>query len=270
MEKLKQFPIHKDQTCMQRRALMTAILMVVVSSIGLIFPQSLYPGEGQRDAYLVNDLVNILISLPGILLALYLTKKGKLLGLLLLPGAVLYIFYTYIAYLFGVDFSLWSIAFAVLVIISGVLFFRLIFNLNATSIKNCLHGQVPAIISGVLLAVFGAAFAFLAFDILTASKLPLPHPDLGLALADITVSLIWLTGGILLLLKKPAGFAWGLGLLYAAVLLFIAVIVLVIVRPGLTTIPFAMDEVVTLGGMALLCCIPFGLFVRGVIKKEQE
>ena len=270
MDTVNQFPINKDQICPQRRTVMLAILMTIISLIGLIWPQTLYPGEGQADAYRVNDLINILIGLPGIILALVLIKRGKLLGVLFLPGAVLYIFYTYIAYLFGITFSVWSIAWGILVLFSGIIFFRLILNLNAVVLKKRLNGKVPTIFSGIVLAIFGAAFAGLAFDILSTNQLALPHPDLGLALADIVVSLIWLIGGILLLLKKPVGFAWGLGLLYAAVLLFVAVILVVIAQPFLTELAFVLDDLVVLAGMALVCFIPFGLFVRGVLKKENE
>lgn len=270
MDTLQQFPIEKDQTHLQRWVFIVSLVMLVLSLIGLITPQALYPGDGQADAYRVNDLVNLLIGFPGVLLALHLMHRKKLVGLLFLPGALLYIFYTYLAYTFGITFSLWTAAWAVLVIASGILFFRLLFNLNSSVLRHRLKGSIPAVFAGIVLAVFGLAFAGLAFNILSTSQLTLPHPDLGLAIADIVVSLIWLTGGVLLLLKKPAGFAWGLGLLYAAVLLFAAVIVLVAVRPFLTDVPFAIDELVTLSGMALICLIPFGLFVRGVMKKEKE
>ena len=270
MNALSQFPINKDQTCPQRRTVMLAMLMTIISLIGFIWPNMLYPGEGQADAYRVNDLVNILIGLPGVLLSIWLIKRGKLLGLLFLPGAALYIFYTYIAYLFGITFSGWSIVWGVLVVFSGMLFFRLMLNLNAVVVKNQLNGRVPAIFTGIVLAVFGTAFAGLAFDILSTSPLSLPHPDLGLALADIVVSLVWLTGGVLLLFKKPAGFAWGLGMLYAGVLLFVGVILLVIVRPLMSSLPFLVEDLVVLSSMALVCFVPFGLFVRGVIKKENE
>lgn len=268
MDSLTQSPIEKGQSHLQRWALILMFLMAIMSIIGLIWPQSLYPDQAQVDAYFINDLINLIVGLPGVILALVLIKRNKLLGLLFLPGAMLFIFYTYIAYLFGADFSGWSVAWGILAIGSGFLFFRLLLNLNAVVLKNCLKGRVPVLFSGIVLALFGAAFGFLAFDILSTQPLSLPHPDLGLAIADITVSLLWLGCGIVLCLKKPVGYAWGLALLYTGVLLFIGVILIVILQPWLTSQPFVMEDLVVLASMALICFIPFGLFVRGVLKKN--
>lgn len=266
MEISAQFLVKEDQTRLQRWSLAAIILMAILSIIGFIWPQSLYPGEGQADAYRVNDLINLIVGLPGALLAFLLVKHGKRLGLLFLPGVMLFIFYTYIAYLFGITFSGWSILWGILAIGSGILFFRLAQNLNAALLKHSLNGKAPALFSGIVLVIFGLGFGGLAVDLIRTNPLSLPHPDLGLAIADISVSLLWFIGGILLLFKKPIGFSTGLGLLYTGVLLFVGIILLVIVRPFLTSLPFVFADLAVLLVMALVCFIPFGLFVRSVLK----
>jgi hypothetical protein len=40
-------------------------------------------------------------------------------------------------------------------------------------------------------------------------------------------------------------------------------------QPLLTDAPFVVEDVVVLSGMALICFIPTGLFMRGVVSKGK-
>jgi hypothetical protein len=60
-----------------------------------------------------------------------------------------------------------------------------------------------------------------------------------------------------------------MGLLFAASTLFVGVILIVLLQPLLTDAPFVLEDVIVLSGMALICFIPTGLYMRGVISKGK-
>jgi hypothetical protein len=70
---------------------------------------------------------------------------------------------------------------------------------------------------------------------------------------------------VLLWRRRPLGYVTGMGLLFQASMLFVGLLALFVLQPLLTALPFrAVDFVVTLA-LSLICFIPFGLFVRGVL-----
>jgi hypothetical protein len=48
-------------------------------------------------------------------------------------------------------------------------------------------------------------------------------------------------------------------------MLFIGLVIVLILQPFLTNAPFVLADVVVVLIMGLICFIPFGLFVRGVL-----
>ena len=79
--------------------------MTRLSLVGLILPDSIYPSEEFIQAYMVNDVINLLIGLPILFGSMWLTRRGNLIGLLFWPGALLYVLYNYTAYIFGLPIS---------------------------------------------------------------------------------------------------------------------------------------------------------------------
>ena len=74
-------------------------------------------------------------------------------------------------------------------------------------------------------------------------------------------------GGVLLLRRRPLGYVGGLGLLFAASMLFVGLIIFLLLQPVLTAVPFTPIDVIVVAVMGLVCFIPFGLFARGVASK---
>ena len=263
-------PITHNLTAVYPLSLVVAFLMTAVSLGGLLFPSIIYPSEELRQAYLANDVVNFLVGLPILLGSMWSARRGKLVGLLCWPGALLYTFYNYIAYIFGMPFGWFTLAFVALVLLSGYVFFELLRSIDSKSVQAKLAGAVLEKITGGVLVLFGMAFFFLAVGVLTeANQTTLQMTDLGVAIADIVLSILLLVGGILLFRRTPLGYASGLGLLFAASTLFIGVILVVLLQPLLTNAPFVLEDVIVLTGMALICFIPTGLFMRGVVSKGK-
>jgi hypothetical protein len=85
----------------------------------------------------------------------------------------------------------------------------------------------------------------------------------------VLLSPAWVIGGVLLWQRKALGYLGGVGLLFQASALFVGVIVFVLLQPLLTAAAFDLEAVIVLTAMALPCWIPFGLFLRGIVRTEE-
>jgi len=249
-------------------SLIVALLMTIASVIGLFFPRVIYLTDDAFQSFVVNDVVNLFIGLPILLVSMWLTRRGKLVGLLFWPGALLYSLYNYTAYIFGMPFSLITFAYVALVLLSAYGALDLYTKIDGITVKEQLTGAVPVRITGWILIIFGLLFTFRAISmLLEASKgqALLGVSEIGVLIADLVLSAIWIVCGVLLLRRKPLGFVSGLGLLFSASMLFIGLIMFLVLQPFLTEAPFDLVAVFSVFLMGLICFIPFGLYLRGVL-----
>jgi hypothetical protein len=145
--------------------------------------------------------------------------------------------------------------------------------LERDSIFALLKGYVPAIISGLVLLVFGVGFLARAIAMLVdvyANQAVMPPPDIGTLVADLLLSIIWIVGGICLVLRKPLGYASGLGLLFSTITLIAGLIIFLLIEPVFTEAPFVLGDVIAVGTFGLISIIPFVLYLRGVISKGSQ
>jgi len=122
------------------------------------------------------------------------------------------------------------------------------------------------------LVVLGSLFILRALSMIVGAgmnHITFPMVEIGVLIADMLLSAIWIAGGALLLLRRPLGYASGLGLLFSGSMLFIALILFLLLGPVLTGAPFALTDVIVVLIMGMSCFIPFFLFLRGVITKEK-
>lgn len=249
-----------------------ALIMTVFSGLGFLLPDMFYPAPGLVEQYLANDLVNIILGLPLFIAALVLLRRGKLLGLLLLPGALIYVIYNYVGYALGRHWDWISIINLGLVILSFFAIVLLLKAMDHQAVMDILEGKVREKAAGWILVIFGLAFIALAVSTIITGVREGTIPPLGenaVSIADIVVSLGWVGGGILLLRRKPLGFSVGLGLLVAASFLFLGLVLFFFLAPLVTDRAFDWIEVITVLGMGLVCFIPTGLFWRGVARGER-
>jgi len=266
-----QLPIRHDLTLVFVLSLITAILMIAASIGGLLFPSTFYPTDELRESFMANDVVNLLVGLPVLLASMWLTRHGRLVGLLFWPGALLYTLYNYLVYLFGMPFSWIAIAYLALVLLSTYAMVALLKSIDQKSVQEQLTGAVPVKTSGWVLLLFGIAFFLRAIGILVKTgtdQSMLPVSEIGLLIADLAISTLWIAGGAFLLRRKSLGYVSGLGLLFAGSALFIALIVFLLLQPVLTDAPFVLSNVIVVFIMGMVCFIPTGLFMRGVLSKK--
>jgi hypothetical protein len=239
--------------------------MAGASLAGLLFSTSFYPTLELREAFLTNDVVNLVIGLPCLLGSLVLARKGSLLGQLTLPGALLYTTYNYLVYTAAFQPG-WQFAlFTSLVLLSGWTLIRLISSLDRSAARQRLAGKVPERFSGGVLALFGVLF-FLrgAWQIAQGS---LAGAALATVIADLLITPLWVAGGVLLWRKHSLGYISGAGLLFQGSTLFLGLLVFFILQPFVNGTPFPVVDFAVVLSMGLVFFIPFGLFVRGLAQK---
>ncbi len=247
-----------------------AILMVVVSAGGIINRTEIYPTEELLRTFAANDVVNLFIGVPILLGSMWLAWRGKWLGLLCWPGALFFSFYNYLAYVFALPFD-WRFPIHLTLTVLGVYTLTgLMAAMDGDAIKQKLEGKVHEKLAGGILAGFGILFLLRSLGVMLGALTggnTIASGDLAVNLADISISPALAIGGILLWRRKAFGYAAGLGLLFQASMLFIALIAFFVLQPILTSAPFKLVDTLVILIMGMICFIPFGLFMRGAITK---
>jgi hypothetical protein len=201
------------------------------------------------------------------------SRRGKLLGLLFLPGAIFYGFYNSTAYVFALPFNWGFLLHLILVVLSIYALIALASSMDGKAIQQQLHGAVHEKMSGGVLAGFGILFTLRVMILLSNALIAgetISKIELAPNISDLLISPAFVAVGISLWNRKVTGYVAGLGLLFQASMLFIGLIVFLLLQPFLTTAPFAVVDVIIVFVMGLVCFVPFGLFVRGVVGKSSS
>jgi hypothetical protein len=262
-------PLKGSITSIYASSFLIVLLMTIVSIAGILSSAGVYPTEELITSFVPNDVVNLFIGLPILLGSMWLTWRGKWIGLLCWPGALFFATYNYIAYIFAMPIN-W--AFVLHLVLCGLSIYTLIglvASLDGESIRQRLGGKVPEKFAGGVLAGLGLLFLLRVIGVLVnaiSSGALLADTELAVNVADFLTTPAWVIGGILLWRRKAFGYVAGLGLLFQGSMLFIALIAFLLLQPVLTDAPLAMADVIIIFVMGLICFTPFALFVRGVVK----
>lgn len=249
-----------------------AILMTVASVAGLLYHADIYPAEELVRSFVANDVVNLFVGLPILLGCMWLTWRGKLIGLLCWIGTLLFVFYNYIAYVFAMPLNWAFLLHLVLMVLSLYTIIGLVSSIGGKTIQERITGAVDEKLAGGVLIGLGLLFLLRVVGVIVnalSRGVFLPETELAVNISDFLTSPAWIIGGILLWKHKELGYVTGLGLLFQGSMLFVALIIFLLIQPLLTTAPFVIADVIVIFVMGLICFIPFGLFVRGVLTKKQ-
>ena len=250
-------------------SLVVAGLMAAASLVSLLLQSAIYPTEELRRSFVPNDVVNLFIGLPILLGSMYMTWRGKLIGLLCWSGALFFVFYNYTAYVFAMPLNWAFLLHLILVVLSMYTLIGLIANIDRKAVQQRLSGSVLEKFAGGVLAGLGLLFSLRVIGIIVnaiANGTLLAETELAVNIADFLITPAWIIGGILLWRRQAFGYVTGLGLLFQGSMLFIGLIIFLLLQPILTSAPFALVDVVVIFVMGLICFIPFALFVRGAGK----
>ena len=265
-------PITCKLTLVYAISLVIAALMAIASVAGLLNQTIVYPTEELLQAFVPNDLVNLIIGLPILLGSMWLARRGKLVGLLLWPGALIYVFYTYVIYVFCMPVNVAFLLHLTLVTLSAYTMIGLIASIDGKAVQSQLTGAVPERFGGGVVAGLGFLFFARVVSVLVSALITqtsMSSPELALNIADFLLTPAWVIGGVLLWRRRALGYVTGLGLLFQASMLFIGLIFIMILQPFITEAQFVLSDVLVIFVMGMISFIPFGLFVRGVASKRN-
>jgi hypothetical protein len=212
-----------------------------------------------------NDVVNLAIGVPILIGAMWATRRGKLVGLLFWPGALLYVFYNYIAYLFSAPISVVFPLYPVLVTISVYTTIGLVAGIDGKVVKDELSGAVPERFAGGVLAGLGILMLLRGFGVLISAlynQATIPDVDKVVLIADFIMTPAWIYVGVDLWRRRQLGYVAGVGLLFQTSMLFVGLIIFLFLQPLLIGAPFAPVDILVVFIMGLICFIPFGMFLR--------
>jgi hypothetical protein len=258
-------PITRRLTVVYALSLVIALLMAVVSAAGLLYQTAVYPTEELRSWLVANDIYNLVVGLPLILVPVWLTRRGKLFGLLCWPGALLYVLYVYVSYVIGVPFGALLLPHLVLATLSAYTLIGLIVSIDGDAVRQRLMGTVPARATGGIL--LGLAILILLREIAlivtaVSSRSPVSPPELAQWIDDFIVGCPPLiVVGLELFRRKALGYVGGAGLLLAYGVLSLSLVPIMV-----SASPIDVGGIVLVVIMAALCFAPFAFFVRGSIR----
>jgi hypothetical protein len=118
-------------------------LGVTPSTAGILVP-----------GFLAQDAFNLVVGLPILLVSIWLARRGALIGLLLWPGALFYVLYTYSLALVRAPFSVLFLPFVLLVTVSAYTTIGLIASIDGSLVRRRLAGVVTArVVGGILVGL---------------------------------------------------------------------------------------------------------------------
>ena len=264
-------PIRRSIAWAYALSFVIAVLMAAASVAGLLYRDVIYPTEELLDSFVSNDVVILAIGLPILLGSMWLARRGKLIGLLLWPGALFSVLYNYIVYVFAMPLNMAFLLHLALVTLSVYTNKGLVASIDGKAVRRRLIGAVSERAAGGVLTGLGLLFIFRVIGAMAnalAGQAPIAETELALHISDFVIAPAWIIGGVLLWRREPFGYVAGLGLLFQGSMLFIGLIVFLLLRPFLTSAPFVLLDVVVISVLGLICFIPFALFVRGVVSNR--
>jgi hypothetical protein len=203
---------------------------------------------------------------------MWLTLRGNFVGLLFWPGALFFVLYTYIVYIFGMPLNVAYLPYLALVMLSLYSLVGLLSRIDRGAVQQRLASSVPERLSGGVLALLGILFFLLVIGAISnavINQTSITDPELALHVADFLITPAWIICGVLLFRGKAFGYVTALGLLFQASMLFIGLIIVLLLQPFITNAPFSLVDVLITFVLGLICFVPFSLFLRGILSGRR-
>lgn len=248
------------------------LLMTISSILGIVNAEEAYVSDILRDGFVPNDLLNLLLGFPVLLLSLIFAYRNTLLGLLCWAGSLLFVIYIYITYLIAIPFTVYGVFYLLIVTAAIYTLIGLAASLDSVSIREKLQDKVPErVAAGILIAI---AAIFLLNQIIDVYNTLLSDEVISdTNKAQWTVDFAVFTpplviGGILLWKKHPMGYLASVPLLLAASMLFLGVIPIIIYQDIAANQPISVDGIIVVLVSGLFCFVPFYPFARATLSNN--
>lgn len=262
-------PLKGNPALLYASTIIIAILMAVAAGSGLLWSETIYPTSELLQSFLPTDVSLVFIGLPMLLVSMWLTWRGKLIGLLFWPGAVFFVLYNYIVYVLAMPLTAAYLLYLAVIPLSVYTLINLLASIDQREVKGRLEGAVSERLAGGVLAGLGFLFFLRAIYIIVSAltrQTLITETELAANSTDFIIAPAWVIGGMLLWRHQALGYTTGLGLLFQGSMLFIGLIIVLLLQPILADMPIGFVDVVVVFIMGLICFIPCGLFIRGVTR----
>ena len=261
-------PLNRRPTLLAAGSLLIALLTAALALAGLLAGDAVYRSQELRASFVTNDLVNLVIGVPILLIALWLARRGKLAGLLFWPGALFFLLYNAaIVYVYALPLGWAWLLYLILLALVVYTLIGLMASIDGGAVQSRLQGRVPERGAGGVMVGLGVVFLLIVGGEIAgavAGQTPIARAQLAVYVADFATIPAWIIGGVLLWRRQALGYVSGAGLLFGASMLFVGLLVYFLVQPALTGAPFAKSDFVAILAFGLVCFVPFGMFLRGL------
>jgi len=246
-----------------------AMLVAATALVASLYPTLVYPTDDLRRDLGSLDLVNAGLALPILLACLWLVSRGRLLGLLCWPGALFFVLYSSLIYVFALPPNVGFLLHLGLVTLCVYTVIGLVASIDQQEVRRRLTGAVPERIVGAALAGQGLLMVVWITGsiagVLTGRGM-VPEATLANHFTDVLITPAWIVGGVLIWRRHPLGYATALALLLQGSLFVIAAVVLQVLRAPISVGPMALVNLSVYLAGGLVCFIPFALYARGVVR----
>ena len=251
-------------------SLAIATLMILACAIGLVCPDDDLFDKGNTAEFTAHGSRQS--SRDTLLLgSIWFARHGGLVGLLLWPGALFYLLYHDIVFLFA---RLLGTLFLLHLMLATISLYALACrrpSVDGMAVRQRLAGRVPEKVGGGVLVGLGVLFLCGHRRDVNRPVKRIPHQRFGISAAyhgRADESVMDSSGGVLLWRRKALGYVVGSGLLFQASMLFIGLVTLFLLQPLISGNHFRPGDVLVVLAMGLVCFIPFAYFVWGATLKQ--
>ena len=246
-----------------------ALIMCVVSVVGILFGNDMYPAS-QVSSNSGTDALNLVIALPTLLGSMWFARRGSLIGLLIWPGALFYILYVYTFYILGVPFSLLFLPYIALITLSAYTIIGLIASIDGESVRQRLAGNVPERINAGMFILISTLF--FVVDIVLILNALFSHTLVSSTsyaswVTDFTIQLpALLVVGILLWRRETLGYVAAPGLLFQGGVLNAGFALVLVIEAVFIASPINLPFVALVFVIGAISFMLLAFFVRGAAR----
>lgn len=240
-----------------------ALALAVTSLAGILQPGMLYPSETTRAAFMPNDVINLALGVPALLLVMALAGRSRPIAQLLWPGAALFVSYNALAYCVALSASPFLLLYLAELLLSLAIVFLLVRALDAQTVMERVGGGIHEKLAGWVLLIMGLLILIRNLGVVTSSA-ALEPSEIGVLAADMLSIIAWVGAGVALVGRKRLGYRIGPAVLFQASLLFLSLLVVMAIQPAFGGAAYTVVDFVVIALMSLVCWVPFGLQLRGL------
>lgn len=258
-------PVRYSLTPAYVLSMVIALFMTAAAAAGILLRADVYPTEELLKSFFPNDIANLVIGVPILVVSMWLARRGKLIGLLCWPGALLYGFYNSVVPLLGLPYGVLFLPYLILTTLTAYTMIILVAAIDGEAVEQRYDGPVPARTAGAVVGIFAILFALRVIGLVIRAFIhhtTVDPQEIPLMITDFLVTPAWLIGGIMLWRRHPLGYVVGPGLLFQAAMLFFGVIVFLALQSVLTASPVDVVAIILMLLLGLTCFIPFLRFAR--------